>query len=69
MQCGKLFLSRHARKQQFPYRIHYLLQLICAAGNRDDGILLRHNDTELAKSPVAPVNVMPASPELVTIAL
>ncbi|MNI41808.1 hypothetical protein D3C73_960700 [compost metagenome] len=59
----------HGRKENIPYPVYNTLHVAVPACYGYYSILLRHDDTELAKSSVPTVRVMAASPELVAITL
>ncbi len=57
----------HGRKKMPPDRLQYGLHIVQSACNGNHGILIRHNDAELAKGTVSTIGVMPAAPELIAV--
>src|SRR4029453_5215177 len=57
------------REQMIPYDVYDTLHIIRPACQSQNGVLLRHHDTELTKRAITAVQAMPTSPELVAIAL
>src|SRR5690348_12735949 len=58
-----------SRKDFVPKNIQNRLHIAGTAGDGDDSVLARHNDTILTESTVTSVGAVPAAPELVAIAL
>ena len=62
-------LRLHRRQQVLPDQVQLALHVAGLGGDGHHGVLLRHDDHELAESAVAAEGVMPAAPELVAVAL
>src|ERR1035437_5395186 len=52
-----------------PHQVHDGLHFVGAGRDREHGILLRHDDAELAVPPVAAIKARPAAPELIAVTL
>ena len=53
----------------FPDQVQLALHVAAFAGDRNDRVLVRHHDRELAESAVAAKGPVGATPELVAVAL
>jgi len=56
-------------QQRFPDEVQHALHVADAGGDGDDHVLIGHDDAVLAEGAVAAVGVVPAAPELITVAL
>ena len=52
-----------------PDAVQYDLHVTCTCRDGNNSILLRHDDTELAKGAVSAIDLMAAAPELISVAL
>ena len=59
----------HRGQQMVPDQVQFALHVADLSGNRNHGVLLRHDDHVLAEGAVAAEGMVPAAPELVAIAL
>jgi hypothetical protein len=57
------------RHEAIPDEIHHRRHVAGAGRDRDDGVVLRKDEAELAVGAVAPVEAVAAAPELVAVAL
>ncbi len=62
-------LAPQTGQELVPDQVQLPLHVIGVRGNRDDHVLLRQHDAELAVRSVTPVRAVPTSPELESIAL